>query len=308
MFMCIDQLWGRITAALEAIESKSSPCANPYPSIPHLCITTTSVRERNDVFSLRSYVDTGDMPTSEQILLSLQDNATNTAFSALLPCGKIDVRDPALIRLGAIMARIIDYKARFTLEHSEQVANKAWQMGLYYGFSDELRTQVYLAAALHDIGKLRIPSDLLDRVGPLAEEEFNLLKSHAMWTHILLAHVPGFEKICEWATNHHERLDGSGYPYGKTGDSLDFVSRLLACLDVYQGTREERPYHPACSHSDAMKALYSMAAEGKLDGTIVQDLDRQMALTPDARFPLPSHADTHETRPFFRVGRAERCS
>lgn len=76
-----------------------------------------------------------------------------------------------------------------------------------------------------------------------------------------------------WASNHHEKLDGSGYPEGLIAKDLDFNSRLIACLDIYQALREERPYRKPMDHLNAMGILRSMAEVGQLDHSIVDDIN-----------------------------------
>lgn len=232
----------------------------------------------------------------KDMLTSLRDENIEHTFSSSLPCWTIDVQDLALIHLSEVMAHIIDYKSRFTLNHSLQVANKAWWMCNYYKFDKDLRAKVYLAAALHDLGKLKIPSSILEKAGPLDEEEFSIIQDHVLWTSKMLNGVVGLEDVCRWASNHHERLDSSGYPYGKTGDNLDFVSRLLACIDLYQGIREERPYHKGSSHKQTMAILHSMARNGIIDASIVSDLDLEMAKIKNGIFPSPLHNTTSNSK------------
>ncbi|MDR1143634.1 MAG: phosphohydrolase, partial [Spirochaetaceae bacterium] len=100
--------------------------------------------------------------------------------------------------------------------------------------------------------------------------------------------IEGFGHICGWAANHHEKLDGSGYPFGKKAEDLDFNSRLIACIDIYQAVSEERPYHPGRNHAETMKVLYDMAERGKIDGGIVRDLDAVLAEYDGRDVPLPA--------------------
>jgi HD-GYP domain-containing protein (c-di-GMP phosphodiesterase class II) len=96
-------------------------------------------------------------------------------------------------------------------------------------------------------------------------------------TYKLLKDIDGFEHICAWASNHHEKLDGSGYHFGKKGEELDFNSRLLACLDIYQALTEVRPYHEGRDHRTAIQMLSDMGGKGLLDTGIIKDLDSALA-------------------------------
>jgi HD-GYP domain-containing protein (c-di-GMP phosphodiesterase class II) len=181
------------------------------------------------------------------------------------------------MNLVGFITRIIDYKSLFTRRHSTQIANKAWLMGGYYGYNSSLRAELYLAAALHDLGKLSTPVGILEKPGQLDKNEFRIIQNHVRLTYELLKDISGFERICAWASNHHEKLDGSGYPWGKKAEEQDFNSRLMTCIDIYQAVSEERPYHPGRNHRDTMDILYGMADKGFIDGGIAKDLDTVLA-------------------------------
>ena len=178
-----------------------------------------------------------------------------------------------LIRISSMFARIIDFKSEFTCHHSMGIAQKASEMGRYYGYDKEMQSKLFFAGAVHDIGKLAIPSQILEKPGKLTKEEFTIIQKHASVTYDILSQIDGLEDITRWASFHHEKLDGSGYPFGKTGNELDHNERLFACLDIYQALTEERPYKKAFSHAETMKIMNKNVEEGKLDAAITHDLD-----------------------------------
>ncbi len=225
-----------------------------------------------------------DWPT----VLSLNDHIIKQTASAVLSPWTVDIQAETIIDLAGFVAKIIDYKSVFTQKHSTQIANKAWFMGKHYKYEPQELAELYLAASIHDLGKLAVPSDILEKPGKLTGEEFDIIKEHVRLTWELLHDIEGFETICRWAVNHHEKLDGSGYPFGKKADELDFNSRLLACLDLYQAISEERPYHPGRNHADTMKILYEMADAGKIDADIVNDLNIVLAPYDGKDLPPPS--------------------
>lgn len=236
------------------------------------------------------------LPKASEAALAVLDDALlerlcdNLIFDTLkmeLPEVNLVLSDREILRLSGIIAKIIDYKSLFTGEHSTQIANKAWYMSGIYGYSDSLRSRVYLAAALHDIGKLFIPTAILEKPGSLTDDEYEIIKSHALSTWEVLHSVRGFESIAIWASSHHEKLDGRGYPFGKRDSDLDFISRLLACLDIYQAVREKRPYHAFRSHEDTMNILYDMAKSGYIDLGITRDLDEALMHLEDGFAPSP---------------------
>jgi HD-GYP domain-containing protein (c-di-GMP phosphodiesterase class II) len=137
--------------------------------------------------------------------------------------------------------------------------------------------KLYLAGAFHDIGKLAIPNTILEKPGKLEPAEFKKMQEHALYSYKILSKIHGFEDICSWACAHHEKLDGSGYPFGTKGDKLNHNQRLLCCIDIYQALTEPRPYKKPFSHETAIKMMRSMAAAGKIDRQITEDIDRVFA-------------------------------
>jgi HD-GYP domain-containing protein (c-di-GMP phosphodiesterase class II) len=221
-------------------------------------------------------------------VLSLKDNVIQQTASAALFPWTVDIQTETIFGLAGFAARIIDYKSVFTRLHSTQIANRAWFMGQHYRHEPQELAELYLAASLHDLGKLAVPSDILEKPGKLSGEEFEVIKKHVHLTWELLSDIEGFETICQWASNHHEKLDGSGYPFERKASELDFNSRLLACLDLYQAISEERPYHSGRNHKDTIKILYEMADTGKIDADIVKDLSLALAPYDGKEMPPPN--------------------
>jgi HD-GYP domain-containing protein (c-di-GMP phosphodiesterase class II) len=209
----------------------------------------------------------------EEMLLSLRDDSIIAASERFVLPWTVHIENDLIIKVAEFVTRIIDYKSKFTKRHCTGIAEKAWYMSGIYRYSGSLRAQFYLAAALHDIGKLATPTAILEKPGPLTREEFAVIKEHVHLTYDLLKGIDGLEKISVWASSHHEKLDGSGYYFGKKADELDFNSRLLACLDIYQALTEERPYHTGKDHKAAMEILSDMGRGGLLDTNIIGDLD-----------------------------------
>ena len=181
--------------------------------------------------------------------------------------------------IAKLFAEIVDYKSTYTCDHSIGVAEKAEIMARHYGFDDEKTTRYYFAAAMHDIGKMIIPNDVLEKPGKLTDNEFVTMKDHAAATHYVLGHISGIPDIIKWSSNHHEKLDGSGYPNGLKAEDLNFEERLMACIDIYQALTETRPYRDRLSHKDAISIMNGMVQKGEIDGDIVQEMDRVLGET-----------------------------
>jgi len=251
------------------------------PVIRNIIVQETGKRYSKK--SAQTLLEILDWPT----VLSLKDDVIKqTALDVLSPW-TVDIQTETVFGLAGFIARIIDYKSVFTHKHSAQIANKAWFMGKYYKYEPQKLAELYLAASLHDLGKLAVPSEILEKPGKLTNEEFEIIKKHVHLTWELLNEVEGFEAICQWASNHHEKLDGTGYSFGKKTAEMDFNSRLLACLDLYQAISEERPYHPGRNHSDTMQILYEMADAGKIDNDITKDLGLALAPYDGKDMPPP---------------------
>jgi HD-GYP domain-containing protein (c-di-GMP phosphodiesterase class II) len=226
----------------------------------------------------------------QDMLAKLKDSHILDTANRMIPAWVANIENAEIYRIAELTARIIDYKSVFTKRHSVQIANKAWLMCQYYGYDKTLQTLVYLAAALHDIGKLATPSHILEKPGKLTYEEFEIIKEHARLTYDLLKDIQGLETVCEMACGHHEKLDGSGYSFGKNADEMGFNTRLIACIDVYQAVSETRPYHDGRSHEETMPILYGMARNGLIDEAIVRDLDNVMAEYSNQDVPAPPDA------------------
>jgi HD-GYP domain-containing protein (c-di-GMP phosphodiesterase class II) len=223
----------------------------------------------------------------EEMLESLSDARIQTTIEGALPVWEVEVNTLEVTGIASMLARVIDYKSIYTRKHTMQIANRAWLMGQYYNYSPEERAQLYLAAALHDIGKLSTPVDILEKPGKLDGGEFSVIQQHVFFTYQWLKDVPGLEDVCRWASSHHEKLNGTGYPFGKKGEELDFNSRLLACIDIYQAVNEQRPYHPARTHAQTMEIIYDMAGQGLIDQGIARDMDVAMSDYDKQEIPLP---------------------
>ena len=102
----------------------------------------------------------------------------------------------------------------------------------------------------------------------LTDDEFSKMKNHAGYTYLILSEVNDFEEIRDWAAFHHEKLNGKGYPFGKTAAELNEPERIMACIDIYQALTEDRPYKKGLSHEKTCEMLDDMAQKGFVDSDI----------------------------------------
>ncbi|WP_428772614.1 HD domain-containing phosphohydrolase [Vibrio sp.] len=170
-----------------------------------------------------------------------------------------------IIQLAEFIAAIVDAKSPFTFHHSRHVALLSEFLAGELGYSDNAQRLLYLAGLLHDIGKLRTPEPVLHKPGKLTEQEYLCIKRHATDSRFALMHLFGNNKVVDWASSHHERLDGSGYPMGLTAEQLDQPSRIIAVADVFQAMTQSRPYRDGMSLEQALDTMAKMVQEQQLD-------------------------------------------
>lgn len=164
---------------------------------------------------------------------------------------------------------IVDAKSSFTQEHSEGVARLARYLGTKFELSEDTCEMLELAGLLHDIGKLRVPDELLEKPEKLTEDEFIKVQRHSFDTYSILKTIKGLEKVSKWASQHHERVDGTGYPYHLAAGNISLEARIVAVADVFQALVQNRPYRSSLPADQILAILKEQAANGKLDPTVV---------------------------------------
>jgi HD-GYP domain-containing protein (c-di-GMP phosphodiesterase class II) len=219
----------------------------------------------------------------ESELNNIRGDTIDATLQVAIPQSIREYSDQDMARFASMFARITDYKSHFTATHSQGVALKSREMAQYYGYDDATVAKVFVAGALHDIGKLLINRDILEKPGKLSAEEYQHIKDHARFSYDILSHIDGLEEITPWACYHHELLDGSGYPFGKHAEDLNRIERTITCVDIYQALTEDRPYRAGMNHADSVRVLRQMATAGKIDGDIVEDVNRHFGIQASKR-------------------------
>ena len=152
-------------------------------------------------------------------------------------------------------ADIIDAKSPYTYRHSTRVADIARGVASVAGFDGLAQDRLFRAGLLHDIGKLGVSSRILDKPAALTPDERVAIELHPLHTWNILSRVSAFAELAPVASAHHEKLDGSGYPWGLTGDQLDFPSRILAVADIYEALTANRPYRAGMTRDAALEII-----------------------------------------------------
>jgi len=180
------------------------------------------------------------------------------------------VDDDILLDISKLFSRIIDFRSKFTSTHSSGVAATAKYLGKLCNLSDRECLLLEVAGYLHDIGKLAIPKELLEKNGPLTPEERAIVEKHAYYTFRILDQIKPLKAVNEIACLHHERINGKGYPFGIDGSKLSLSSRIMAVADVFTAITESRPYRQGMDDGRAVTVLSEMAENGSLDSRITK--------------------------------------
>lgn len=193
-------------------------------------------------------------------------------YSVLLnegPFRKIEIDYPDISIISVLFRNLIDFRSRFTSTHSSGVAASAALLARLFGLTDTEIRLMEVAGNLHDLGKLVIPNSILDKPGKLTKEEMSVMKSHTYYTYLIINSIGGLKQITEWAAYHHERLDGSGYPFHCTAAGLNTGARILMVADIFTALAEDRPYKKGMSKDGIIRIIKPFSDRGLLDTRIV---------------------------------------
>jgi len=205
-----------------------------------------------------------------------------------------------LRNLAKVISQIIDFRSRFTSTHSSGVAAVARELATISGFSDRECKLMEIAGYLHDLGKLAIPSDIIEKHGALDHEEFNEMRKHSYYTYTVLSKVKGFEQIAMWAAYHHERLDGNGYPFHIKGEDFSKLARIMSVADIVTAITEDRPYRLGMNSEKAMEVLFGMVKNGGIDKGTVEIVKDNFYLINDVRIQA-QHDALQEYKAFYEL-------
>ena len=169
-----------------------------------------------------------------------------------------------------LLAQIIDFRSSFTATHSSGVAAVASELTRIAGFSEYDSSVMKITGFLHDLGKITVPSEILEKEGALSEEEFNAIRKHTYYTYVILNSIKGMENIAKLAAYHHERQNGCGYPFHVDREEFSTLPQIMAVADVLTALSEDRPYRSGMNHKQALEALFRMAEKGGIDKNIVE--------------------------------------
>ena len=184
------------------------------------------------------------------------------------------IADADLDEALAAVGEFAELKSPWTMGHARAVAELSEQAGRELGLPEDDITRVRRAGLVQDIGRLGVPNQIWDRPGPLSQSELERVRLHPHLTERMLAFAPALAPLGVLAVQHHERLDGSGYPRGLAGDAISTGGRILAAVDAYHAMTQPRAHRPAMTPDEAAATLRSDVKAGRLDGQVVDSVLR----------------------------------
>ena len=184
------------------------------------------------------------------------------------------VDESAVASIAQVFGRVVDSLSAWTGVHSAGVAATAAALAERFNLSPREQILMRAAGYLHDLGKITVPTAILDKQGKPTEEEWAILQGHTYHTFHILDTIGGLPQVCEWAAFHHERLDGQGYPFGHHGADLTLGARIMAVADTFTAVSEDRPYRRGMERAEALGVLRKLVDGRAMDGQIVEALAR----------------------------------
>lgn len=182
-----------------------------------------------------------------------------------------------LIEMSELIRSIIDFRSHFTATHTAGVAECAMQLAGYMKMSNKKIDYLRIAGNLHDLGKLAVPNDILEKDGKLSRDEYSIIKQHTYYTYTILKQSDFPEEIAETAAFHHEKLNGKGYPFHRSSIDLSQEARLMAVADIYTAISEDRPYRDGMGKDDIIRIMTDMAGRNEIDkdilGVLIDNFD-----------------------------------
>jgi HD-GYP domain-containing protein (c-di-GMP phosphodiesterase class II) len=247
---------------------KDEPVLGQIPGI------RASIGERSGSWFVPAFVDALlRLCDRDYIWLEISSGAMEDSLRLSLGMETIDTDVREIRDFSRLVCRIIDFKSEFTATHSSGVAAVGRSLASLVGFSRQECMMFEIAAYLHDLGKLAIPSEIIEKRGRLTPAEWGVMRTHAYYTYQILNPIEVLNLAASWSSLHQERLDGSGYPFHVGEDDLPLGARLMAVADVFTGISENRPYRKGMPKEAALGVLRGMAAKGEIDGRLVSLLE-----------------------------------
>jgi len=228
-------------------------------------IMAAARRGAGDLYAPKAVEALEKLADSERIWLELAYSSDRIADELMME-GEADL--DTIMQVAKLIGMIIDFRSPFTAMHSAGVAASARALAKLAGMNTQECDKMEIAGSVHDLGKIRTPSEILEKPGKLTAEEFNVMKEHAFFSDLLLSRVGGFNEIRGWAALHHEKLNGKGYPYHLKAGEIPLGAQIMAVADVFSAITEDRPYRKGMPEDKVKAILRENAQRGELSKLI----------------------------------------
>jgi len=192
--------------------------------------------------------------------------------------GEVGIDDDYLDDIAAAFGEVVDSKSPYTSGHSVRVAGIADALAGRLGVGPARRRWLRRGALLHDVGKLGVSNAILDKPGPLDDDEWLCMRRHAAHTEAILGRIGAFAELARVAGAHHERLDGTGYPRGLAGGQIALETRIITTADVFDAISADRPYRaavPIAQTIETMRAMVGSALDARCFAALEEIVGRR---------------------------------
>lgn len=215
-----------------------------------------------------------DLATKESFWLDIVNEYQPVVEHICFPSMDIKMDASDVRQFSHLCARIVDRKSPFTAQHSQRIASIAVRLAEFCGMRGQDLFFMEIAGLLHDLGKLAVPDTILHKQGRLTDGEYRVIKQHSYYTYCLINRLNVMDKVRDWAAFHHERLDGSGYPFHLTAGELDLGARVMAVADMVGAITEDRPYRAGYGEKETMDIMWEQVKNNRIDGEVVDILSK----------------------------------
>lgn len=233
----------------------------------------------NDIESLKSYINNNrDNYLEEHINLFFEGDKKFDFLNKLFNGSYVEelydffetksLTREEVISYSKMLAYSIDFRSEATVKHTILVEAISYQIAKLYGLDEKILTKIKFAAALHDVGKIGIPVEILEKPGKLTDDEFEIMKSHAFIGYTILSDL-NIDDIRNIGTLHHEKLDGTGYPFGLKENEISKEMRIIAIGDIISALMGARSYKEEFNKDRIIEIIKNMVDYKKIDGEIV---------------------------------------
>ena len=236
-----------------------------------------SVKINQSAWVILALADSRQTPSEEEI--SNVRQLTDQLGVALSRAEMVRELDDLNIGILTALARTVDANSKWTHGHSERVTEYAIIIAKQLGLSEEECEDLHRAGLLHDLGKISIPAEILNKTSDLTAEEMALMEGHPSEGDRILEPIRAFDKIRPFIRHHHERWDGTGYPDGLKGQEIHLGARILAVADVYDALFSDRPYRAGWSHERVVNYLKEKSGSA-FDPVVIQAMLQSLGKIP----------------------------